>query len=198
MSNWILTSLNVAGTEASRGGIGFTKSKFKDDDGIIDNSSERKSFKFNISPKIGFFISNNFALGLLSNYRHSKSRFKSGYGGGISTSTYGNYNIGPFLRYYIPTKRVLPFFEIGSSIGKSYEKYRSRSPYEETEGKSSEFIISAGIGMAVPLGEKVNFDILLGYKKQATKLKENNDNNIRLVAHTIGLDLGFTILLGSN
>ena len=55
-----------------------------------------------------------------------------------------------------------------------------------------------GIGLAAPLGEKVTFDIMAGYDSLTVKDKEDNDDNYRTVIGTLGLKIGFTILLGSN
>ncbi len=102
----------------------------------------------------------------------------------------------------IPTSKVLPFIEISGSYGTIKSKYDFNSledpNYINTEHKSSVKSLGGGIGLAAPLGEKVTFDVLVGYNLSTFKNKENIDNNHRTVIGALGLKLGFAILLGSN
>ncbi|WP_020529585.1 outer membrane beta-barrel protein [Flexithrix dorotheae] len=189
------TSLNVAGTEENTTSIGFSKRVIKgDDDSSSSSGNESKSFGLNFSPKIGYFVANNFVVGLLSNYSFSNTKYDDD----KITFIINQYSFGPFLRYYIPTKNILPFLEFGSSFGKTNSMVKIDYNNSEIEGNIRESMISAGIGMAVPLGKKVNFDLLLGYENHVSKRKENNDNNEKEISHIIGLDLGFTVILGKN
>ena len=54
-----------------------------------------------------------------------------------------------------------------------------------------------GIGLAVPLGERVMVDVLAGYNSTTIKDREDNADNERRVMGTLGLNIGFVILLGS-
>jgi hypothetical protein len=94
--------------------FGYSSSKFKPDGSsyVEDNSSKRTSMS--LLPKFGYFVADNLALGLdftfgLSKYNGSNSNTKS-----ISRLL----STGPFVRYYIPTSKVLPFVEVNSSFGR--------------------------------------------------------------------------------
>lgn len=170
--------------------IGYTTFQTKTDGD--NDSSKDKNFSLNLVPRAGYFVIDNLAVGLdvfLATDMTKSESFDS-----KSTSTF--FAAGPFVRYYIPTKKVLPIAEVNYSIGSRNYK----SEYDDSESSSSYGIqlYGAGLGLAVPLGEKVTFDALAGYHAYINKDKEDNDNNERLVAGTIGLKLGFTVFLGSN
>ena len=167
-------------------GLGYTTSQSKSD----DNGSEEahKSFNVNLSPKIGYFLIDNLAIGL-------------DLGVGLQTGKTGSDNdkytftsslVGPFVRYYVPTSKVLPFFELGGSIGLMSTKW------EDSKDKTSIIRYGGGIGLAAPLGERVMVDVLAGYQSVSYKDREDNTDNKRAVIGTLGLSIGFVILLGSN
>ena len=158
-----------------------------------NDSSKDKMFSLNIVPRAGYFVIDNLAIGLdvflaTEYYKTMDDSYKS-------TSTF--FAAGPFVRYYIPTQKVLPFAEVNYSIGSR----KSKSEFDGSESYSSNNAIKlygAGLGLAIPIGEKVLFDAMAGYHAYVIKDKENNDNNERFVAGTIGLKLGFSVFLGSK
>jgi hypothetical protein len=64
---------------------------------------------------------------------------------------------GPFVRYYYPLEKVYPFGEVEAIFGSE------KSAYNDNDYKSSFVFIGAYLGAAVPLGEKVTFDVEAGY-----------------------------------
>lgn len=60
-----------------------------------ENLSSTKAFTINLSPNIGYFITNKFSVG--AKFSLVNSNFKSDQG----NSKYRNTEIGPFVRYYI-------------------------------------------------------------------------------------------------
>ena len=156
--------------------LGYTTTKTKSDAGGSEEAD--KSFNVNLSPKIGYFLIDNLAIGL-------------DLGVEFVTINSGDYNhsgtyisAGPFVRYYVPTSKVLPFFELGGSIG--------------SMDTNNVIKYGGGIGLAAPLGERVMVDVLAGYHSVTYKDREDNADNERRVMGTLGLNIGFTILLGSN
>ncbi len=170
--------------------LGYTTFQTKSD-GDNDDSKD-KQFSLNIIPRAGYFVIDNLAIGL-DVLLATESR-KSGEFDYKDKSTF--FAVGPFVRYYIPTKKVLPFVEVNYSMG-------SRKGKSEFDGSESSHnyaikLYGAGLGVAIAIGEKVSFDAVAGYHAYVNKDKEENDNNERLVASTIGLKLGFTVYLGSE
>ncbi len=160
-------------------------------DGDNDDSKD-KQFSLNIVPRAGYFVIDNLAIGLdVFLATESNKAMHDGY---KSSSTF--FAVGPFVRYYIPTKKVLPFAEVNYSMGS--RKGKSEFDGSEYSYSSAIKLYGAGLGVAIPIGEKVSFDAVAGYHAYVNKDKEDNENNERLVAGTIGLKLGFTVFLGSK
>jgi len=153
-----------------------------------------KTISVNFLPRFGFFIFNNFAIGadVCIGYHQQKS--------GASNEEY-DYTIlgaGPFIRFYIPTKKIRPFLESNAVFGSQDDKYIPSSGSGTEDTKSGITIFGAGIGLAAPIGEKATFDIMAGYNSSTTKAKANNPNNDRSVVGNFSVKFGFTIYLGKE
>jgi hypothetical protein len=61
-------------------------------------STDSKYTQISLSPYLGIFILNKFAIGLLPTFSSVKGKVTST--GGLSTN-FQRYRIGPFVRYYI-------------------------------------------------------------------------------------------------
>lgn len=186
-----LTHITQNGSGLTSANIGYTTTKSKDDSGDDDDYKD-KTFSLNFAPKAGYFIIDNLALGVDLNLTSSWSKttnteYKS------STTIFST---GPFVRYYIPIKKVLPFAEATYSLGSAISSAEWEG--DETSAKYGVQVYSVGIGVAIPLGEKASFDTLVGYHSTMYKAKQENENNNRTIVGTVGLKLGFTIFLGSE
>jgi len=100
------THITQPGSSYTSADIGYTTTKSKDDSGD-DDDYQNKIFSLNFAPKAGYFLIDNLALGVDFNLTSSfnkttNTEYKS------STTIF---SAGPFVRYYIPTKKVLPFAE---------------------------------------------------------------------------------------
>jgi hypothetical protein len=168
----------------------ITQSKSDSDSG--GDPVKTKSFSFDMMPKVGYFVIDNLALGL---------DFTLSSGFSKNTNDEFKYSsillaAGPLIRYYIPTKKVIPFAEAYYSIG--FYNGKSEYFYGESSFKYAVQYYGLGLGISVPLGEKVSFDASAGYNNSVTKEKEDNENNDRLVRGNYGFKLGFSIFLGSG
>jgi hypothetical protein len=166
--------------------LGFGSHTSKSDDS--EDPSPTKNLHFNLMPKAGYFVVNNLVLGLdltFSTMRMKDDDYK------YNLSILG---AGPFVRYYVPLEKVMPFFELNGSLGSSRTKYSSDQ--FEDEFKSSVNSVGGGAGVAILLGRNVTFDLLAGYSRIVVKEKEDNEDNWRDIYNSVGLKLGFTIILG--
>ncbi len=192
----VSSTLSLYGTGSDLMNLGYSSVKSKSDADGFEESDPDKMTSINLLPKVGYFVIDNLALGLDVNIALSTTK------DGEDSDKYSQtlLSVGPFIRYYIPTSKVLPFFEINGSLGSINNKndYSDNTYYEDVEYKSSVMSIGGGIGLAAPLGDRVTFDVLAGYNSLTVKDKEDNDDNYRTVIGTLGLKIGFTILLGSN
>lgn len=157
--------------------LGYTTYNTKSDAGGSDYAN--KLFSVNLSPKVGYFVIDNLAIGL----DLGVGFFINDIGSGDSNTT-AWISAGPSVRYYIPTSKVLPFFELGGALG--------------SQGTNTTIKYGGGIGLAMPLSERVMVDVLAGYHALFQKDREDNADNMRTIMGTLGLNIGFVILLGSN
>jgi len=171
--------------------LGFTSVKQKSNTtGFIAPEAE-KITTLNFLPKFGYFVVNNLVIGL--DVCIASSVEKPGGGEKFTMSSFG---LGPFVRYYIPGNKVMPFFEVNSEFGsiKIKDEYQSYNSTNTTSMSS----IGGGAGIAVKLGEKVTFDMMADYNSTSEKAKENNPSDERTVQGTLGFKFGFVVLFGSN
>lgn len=190
--------MSFTGNGSNLMSFGFTSSKTKSDQVGFIESDPDKTFSFNLSPKIGYFITNNLAFGLDITTGYSKNENKSTYYDNTSSGTM--ICVGPFARYYISAGKVSPFFEVGGTLGRFNSKFTDTYMGNTTtsESKSNILGIGGGVGIAAPLGERVTFDVVLDYNTFTVKAKNDNPNNTREIDNTFGLKLGFVVLLGGN
>lgn len=198
ISSTLGLGLNLAGPNSDLMIIGFSTVKRKSDAEGYEENEPYKMTRINFLPKVGYFVVDNLALGLGLNVALSINKA----GDGKSSSKYSQnlLSLEPFIRYYIPTSKALPFFEISGSYGILNGKYYyiDNNNEDDQEFKSSVTSVGGGIGLAAPLGEKVALEVLAGYNSLTLKNKKDNDDNERSVSGTFGLKIGFTIMLGSK
>jgi hypothetical protein len=192
----VSSTLSLAGTGSDLMNLGYSSVKYKSDADGFEESDPDKMTNINLLPKVGYFVADNLVVGLDLNIALSSEK------DGEDDDKYSQtlLSAGPFIRYYLPTSNVRPFFEFNGAFGAINSKfdYSDNTNWEDDEYKSSVMSIGGGIGLAAPLGERVMFDVLAGYNSLTVKDKEDNDDNDRTVIGTLGLKLGFTILLGAN
>jgi hypothetical protein len=138
---------------------------------------------------VGYFVVDNLAVGIDFNIDYARSKRED------SDYTYTNtqFTAGPFVRYYLPSKKFLPFAEANYSIGSGGYKWTTDNDENEYKNQIQQF--GFGIGMGFPLGEKASFDTLIGYQSHIIKAKEDNEDNARDIIGAIGIRLGLTIFL---
>lgn len=168
--------------------LGFSSIKY---DNIGDDADNLISL--NLFPKIGYFIMDNLAVGLDLNVAMASQK------DGSDDSKYVNTMLGagPFARYYFGSSKVRPFIELNSLFGSVQTKFEGVDLDLEYSTKLTSF--GGGFGVAIPIGDKFCFDILLGYNN--VTINESEDSGFissDAKVNNIGLKLGFTALLGGG
>ncbi len=116
--------------------------------GSLGFATGEGSSQFNLSPNIGFFVANNFAIG-------GKANFNSAKQGNIQTSTFG---IGPFLRYYLGQAETKPF------LVTEFDYLNTKiKPDSQTEIKNNGIGWLLGLGFAAFINESVAVEAVSGY-----------------------------------
>ncbi len=113
--------------------------------GYVNGKSEKKETEFSIIPKFGYFLGNNFVLGLGVGYNIQTSYYK-----GDNNIFYSNYNtttnslvINPFGRYYIGVNEKFKFFgEVGAAFNFGTINYNNGSnlPYNSTSRQVNAYL----------------------------------------------------------
>lgn len=147
------------------GDVAFSYSKSKSES-VVDN----ETLNVNLSPNIGYFFWDKFALGLRPEYTRSRTKSDSG------TSKFDRFVLSPFARYYFlkADNMINPFFETSYRISLV------------NEANSREF--SAKGGIAIFLNSSVAFEVSLNYLNSTSE-------NIFVGNHTILLGFGVQVHL---
>ncbi|MEO1515390.1 MAG: hypothetical protein AAFV95_10265 [Bacteroidota bacterium] len=187
------STINLFNTGSELGSIGWTTIKEKSDDPNFREPDSRTSFGINFLPRAGYFVADNLAVGLGIVVGFAREK-------GSSTETVTKQRVlgvEPFVRYYVPTTRVLPFVEVSGSVGsvKSIIDFDDRLISEDVEGVVNTSSVGGGLGMACPLGDRILFDVIAGYRVFKVQNKEDNPDNFRTIIGVLGLRLGLTVIL---
>ncbi len=147
------------------GNASFSSSKYGSTGGVQYSQTD-----IQVSPLIGYFAINNFAVGL------KPSLIYGSYNSSANGTT--NFSVGPFTRYYFlkPENRVNVFTEGAYAYGISKAKNESAAT------KLNTFSISAG--SVVYFNSSVGLEFTLGYT--TTKIVGHTGNN-----SVIRLGIGF-------
>lgn len=184
------TSINLTG-EGTPLNMNVGWSTFKQKSNSVNEAyiNPDKRFAISLTPRLGYFVINNLAAGLdfTIDYTHTVAM------SGDYVSNMTRFGAGPFLRFYVPAKKLLPFAEASYSIGSRKTKWDYLTYDDERSAMLQQW--GLGLGLGIPLGEKVSFDALVGYHSYISKDKELNEANNRSIVGTIGIKLGLTVFL---
>ncbi|MEJ7692690.1 outer membrane beta-barrel protein [Daejeonella sp.] len=132
------------------------------DDPIID---EHSTTTINLSPVIGYFLKNNFVIGLKPSFSYT------GYDGD-NLSYNRNYSIGPLIRYYfLPSDKEFNLFVQGDF---QYGVEHSGNYIQRSSGSSTSYSFLAG--PVVFLNSSVGIEFISGYTSfRNVKFGRKND-----------------------
>ena len=182
------------GSSGQLASIGFSSIKLKSDAQGFSEPEPDKFSSFNIQPRAGFFVSDNFAIGADLTLGFSSSKA----GDSESQSNQTTLAVGPFIRNYFPVENVLPYFEVGAAFGSVKSKFEDPEFDFDEEDKSKLLAWDIGIGVGIPVGQKATFDVAATYNSLSVKADEDNPDNVRTVIGTVGIKLSVLVFLGSN
>jgi len=166
-------------------GLGFSNTKTKH--GSEPAEDYYKCTVWNLLPREGYFIIDNLAVGL----EFLVSGYSEKHADGYDTWKESTFGAGPFVRYYYPLDRLYPFAEVEVLLGTEKESYN------DNDYKYSLFMIGTYLGVSVPLGERVAFDIKTGYAHVTSSHKgdEIEDIDHKYLTGSFVLAMGFSLYL---
>lgn len=134
-----------------------------------------------ISPNIGYFLMDKFALGIKSSYNKDKSEVNDG-----GYSNENRFSLGPFARYYFLEKDKQ--YNILSALSYQYGFYWIKP----SKGNSNTFNVAAG--SAVYFNNSVGLEFLVGYYSTKETVRIGDNNNI-VKQNGMQMSIGFQIHL---
>jgi len=188
-------------------------------------TSTGNNFGINLNPSMGWFVSDNTAIGALLNfgYTHQKTFAKAANGNIFNRDISNSFNMGfgGFARNYFKSSgTMMPFgqFNLNGGIGSASNKgfYFTNSDKNSYDGKSSgDFFINTGVelGFTKMLNEHTGLDLFVGYTysynkrtyKTTTLTDLGNNGSVDQTAvseptlkysnHGVMLGVGFQIFL---
>ncbi|MGD9994795.1 MAG: outer membrane protein [Salinivirgaceae bacterium] len=166
--------------------LSFMNSKWKTDD---NNGDAGKSTNLEITPQIGYFVSDGLAFGveLPISYNHEEDEFHDKYN---STSL----AFVPFLRYYFGSDIIKPYVHGGLGFGTLNMKYEPDFGSTETMSAGM-FLFEIGGGLNYFIKDNVALDFGLGYAYASAKPNENNNVNYRNISNGLGIEIGIAVML---
>ncbi len=178
----VSSTLKVGGSEGSElFGLGFSTTSYKV--GSDPAEAAYKYTNYNFLPQVGYFIMDNLAAGLeviITGYSEKEVDDPD------DTWKESTFGVGPFVRYYYPLEKIYPFAEAEILFG-SYKG----SWYDENVGM---LLFGLSVGAAIPLGDMVTFDALIGYSRASYNYKEQVEMEAyKEICGGIGIKMGFCI-----
>lgn len=159
-----------------------TTGKTKDGGQTVTNGTRTD---FNLSPRFGYFVIDNLAVGAELGIGLSKWNSKTN-GSDYNTNTL---SFGPFVRYYLP---VNVFFHGNLNFGTQRTKYEN-SNFDT--GKYNTFGLGIGAGYAWMLNDYIAVEPMLLYGFKRGKDSASDD---KYIDSGLSLSVGFQIYLGNK
>lgn len=158
-----------------------------------DSFNEHKARSFSLIPKGGYFIIDNLSAGLEALFTRSSYQHVDSEGKWTATT----FALGPWVRYYYPLDKVYPFAELEVMAGTCIEKVPTSGPDPDVF-RHSLFSTGLSLGVAIPLGDMVTFDIMAGYLRSVWKTKndmEGEEYDFSAIYSGPVIRMGFTVFL---
>lgn len=151
---------------------GFSKGNIMLSGGIgIGSESQdvQKSSGFSVTPKVGYFLTNNFVVGLALGFESTKD--ENGAANPIVKNT--TTSLGVFGRYYFTPASQFSFFgELGVNSMSTKEKTTNPSPIPSSEVKFNGFDVVLAPGVSYFLSKSFALETsigVLGYQTEKQK-----------------------------
>ena len=175
---------------------GFSNTKYVNSAGV--ESDHYKSTYLNIGPRAGYFIIDNLAVGADINLSLNTDKYIDN-----TKNITSRFSFGPFGRYYFPMDKFMPFVELNSSFGTQKTKYVAINSANNNEHKSGVVLFGAYAGVAMPLGDRVTLDAMVGYdhvtyNNKYTSETGGTSSTTKDKTGTVGLKLGFVVFFNSK
>lgn len=157
------------------GSVGFGTTK----------NGDNKSDQFNISPKAGYFVTSNIAIGAQIGYTSTTTSVENPLGPGSVDQDTDSFSVGAFGRYYFTPARNFSFF---GQLGVDYVTNKTEVEGLPGESKDNGFNIGLAPGVSYFVSEHIAFEATFGFLGYNTS-KPDFDGAESTDSFNIGFDL---------
>jgi len=172
--------------------VGFatntSKTSFSDQ---TTSDSEPKSTQWNVAPSVGYFLFNNFALGIGLDYTSSTET-----GEGNDKTTDADLLFGPFARYYFPFGDKAIFLQGNFGFGNSAENTTVGGVDQNIN--TNILAVGAGPGFTIFSSDGIGLEALVKYNYARSKfdidlagVKRTTTTKTNQIALSLGLQIYF-------
>ncbi|HOT15902.1 MAG TPA: outer membrane beta-barrel protein [Bacteroidales bacterium] len=154
-----------------------------------------KRTSFGITPKVGYYLNDQFAIGGAIGYTTSSYTYFYGAGDADDTkSTSNNMSISPFIRYHaVEAGNFSLFVEPMLSIGFGSSK-SERGSTTTSDADHSSFGIQISPAMSYKINDKINIEAYFGGLSYSSSTEKEGDN--KRTATSFGLEFSSRLALG--
>lgn len=170
-------------TVSGRSSIDFSYSNTKfEGSGIPDNTTTGDTYSFNITPAVGYFVLDDFAVSLQTSYAISN---------GNTESQMSQFALMPGVIYYISTGSIVrPFLQVGGGYVNISTKTLLTSGGKATNSFNG-YTLAGGIGVAFFVKE--NIAIELSGQYATVKTSFSGDSSIKMNLDGFSGSIGFSL-----
>jgi len=166
------------------GSLSISGGKDKSKDGGSSTVNSSYTY-FNLSPKVGYFLSDKLAIGVQTGGAIRATKFPNGMN--HTKSTYTGFDFSPYVRYYIMNQKFGLFGEASMGFGISTLKdFYEYSPTVKTTGQGFSMGVSPGIYYSI--SDHLMLESMLGWIGFDSSTQKNDDGS-KTVNNSFGLDL---------
>lgn len=150
---------------------------------------------FSLSPAAGYFILNNWVIGINSSVSTASNEDDQG-----NSMSSKSFEVGPATRYYFRFGKFAVFPEFVASWGQGKAKYvYAESPFFGNPAQTIKYNVTSstykgGIGLAWFVANNVSLEGILSYSSDTNGVKDSNsayitpyDASRKVLAFTVGL-----------
>jgi len=149
--------------------------------------------QFNITPSIGYFLANNFTLGIGMDYTYNSIERPNDEQANDSDLLFG-----PFARYYVPMENNMAFFMEGTlGFGSSDEESNIGDVAQDIS--NDVFAVGIGPGFTIISDNGIGIEALLKYnyaESDADFEFEGESVNVKTITNQIDFSVGIHVYFG--
>lgn len=149
------------------------------------SSDADKSTNLILSPSMGYFIADNFVLGLSLPVRFYSSKEED------YTVSQTSFGFGPFARFYFGTSNIKPFLQ--ANVGYVTNSYKIENSFDNENGSSNGILFGFGGGVAFFIKESIAINASISYT--GASLKDGDNSDYKSTTGEFGIGLGFALHL---